>query len=45
MNNRLVKDTKADNIFMIFNYIYIILAVGIVLYPLIYIISASISDP
>ena len=45
MNNRLVKDTKADKVFMIFNYIYIILAVGIVLYPLIYIISASISDP
>ena len=45
MNNRLVKDTKADKVFMIFNYIYIILAVGIVLYPLVYIISASISDP
>ncbi|MBM7709985.1 carbohydrate ABC transporter permease [Enterococcus lemanii] len=45
MNNRLVKDTKADKIFMGFNYIFIILAVGIVLYPLIYIISASISDP
>lgn len=45
MNNRLVKDTKADKIFMAFNYVFIILAVGIVLYPLIYIISASISDP
>lgn len=45
MNNRLVKDTKADKIFMAFNYIFIILAVGIVLYPLIYIVSASISDP
>ena len=45
MNNRLVKDTKADKIFMVFNYIFILLAVGIVLYPLIYIISASISDP
>lgn len=45
MNNRLVKDTKADKIFMAFNYVFIILAVGIVLYPLIYIVSASISDP
>ena len=45
MNNRLVKDTKADRVFMGFNYIFVILSVAIVLYPLIYIISASISDP
>ena len=45
MNNRLVKDTKADKVFMGFNYIFVILSVAIVLYPLIYIISASISDP
>jgi putative aldouronate transport system permease protein len=42
MNNRLVKDTKADKVFMGFNFI---LSVAIVLYPLIYIISASISNP
>ncbi|MFW3588213.1 carbohydrate ABC transporter permease [Vagococcus fluvialis] len=45
MNNRLVKDTKADKVFMGFNYIFVILSVAIVLYPLIYIISASISNP
>lgn len=45
MNNRLVKDTKADKVFMGFNYIFVILSVAIVLYPLIYIVSASISNP
>ena len=45
MNNRLVKDTKTDRLFMIFTYIFVILSVLIVLYPLIYIVSASISDP
>ncbi|GGI65337.1 carbohydrate ABC transporter permease [Enterococcus alcedinis] len=45
MNNRLVKDTKSDKIFMGFNYVFIILSVAIVLYPLVYIISASVSDP
>ena len=32
MNNRLVKDTKADRVFMGFNYIFVILSVAIVLY-------------
>ncbi|MGM0123944.1 hypothetical protein IGI37_001318 [Enterococcus sp. AZ194] len=45
MNNRLVKDTKTDRLFMIFTYIFVVASVLIVLYPLIYIISASISDP
>lgn len=45
MENRLVKDTKADRVFMIFTYIFVFLSVAIVLYPLIYIISASFSDP
>ncbi|MFD1430356.1 MULTISPECIES: carbohydrate ABC transporter permease [Lacticaseibacillus] len=45
MNTTLVKDTKADKIFKIFLYIFIALAVLIVIYPLIYIISASVSDP
>ncbi|MFD1410276.1 carbohydrate ABC transporter permease [Lapidilactobacillus gannanensis] len=43
--NHLIKDTRADRIFKIVLDIFIILAVVIVLYPLIYIISASISDP
>ena len=45
MNNRLVKDTLADKVFLKINYIFLILSLLIVLYPLIYIISASISDP
>lgn len=45
MNTKLVKDTKADKVFLTFNFIFVILALVIVLYPLIYIISASISDP
>ncbi|MGX7031067.1 carbohydrate ABC transporter permease [Vagococcus zengguangii] len=45
MNNRLVKDTVADKIFLKFNLVFLILALLIVLYPLVYIISASISDP
>jgi putative aldouronate transport system permease protein len=45
MENRLVKDTKADRVFMIFTYIFVFLSVAIVLYPLIYIVSASFSDP
>lgn len=45
MNNKLVKDTPADKAFMIFVYIFLIVALFLVLYPLIYIISASISDP
>lgn len=45
MNNYLVKDTKADRVFIWFTRIFVLLAVLIVLYPLIYIVSASISDP
>ncbi|MFD0869254.1 Inner membrane ABC transporter permease protein ycjP [Chlamydia abortus] len=40
-----VKETKADKIFIVFNYIYLVLAFIIVAYPILYIISASISDP
>ncbi|MGX7031064.1 carbohydrate ABC transporter permease [Vagococcus zengguangii] len=45
MNNRLVKDTLADKIFLKFNFVFLLLALLIVLYPLVYIVSASISDP
>ncbi|WP_339322043.1 carbohydrate ABC transporter permease [Paenibacillus sp. FSL W8-0194] len=40
-----VKETKRDKIFVICNYIYVLLAFLIVFYPLIYMISASISNP
>ncbi|GEK05680.1 MAG: carbohydrate ABC transporter permease [Schleiferilactobacillus harbinensis] len=43
--NHLVKDTKADRIFKIFLYLFIALAVLLVVYPLIYIVSASLSSP
>ncbi|WP_225048453.1 carbohydrate ABC transporter permease [Lacticaseibacillus kribbianus] len=45
MNTTLIKDTKADRIFKYFLYAFVLLAVLIVIYPLIYIISASVSDP
>lgn len=41
----LVKDTRADKIFLVFVYFFLAIALLIVLYPLIYIISASISNP
>ena len=41
----LIKDTRADKIFLIFIYVFLAISLLIVLYPLIYIISASISDP
>ncbi|BFH64759.1 carbohydrate ABC transporter permease [Paenibacillus azoreducens] len=40
-----VKETKRDKVFLICNYIYVFLAFLIVFYPLVYMISASISDP
>ncbi|WP_088549847.1 carbohydrate ABC transporter permease [Paenibacillus aquistagni] len=40
-----VKETKTDKIFLTCNYIYLTIALLLVLYPLLYIISASISDP
>jgi len=41
----IVTDTRADKVFVFFVYVFLILALIITLYPLIYIISASISDP
>lgn len=40
-----VKETGRDKLFLICNYIYVFLAFIIVAYPVIYMISASISDP
>lgn len=41
----LIKDTRADKIFLIFVYVFLAILLLIVLYPLIYIVSASISNP
>ncbi|USK33650.1 carbohydrate ABC transporter permease [Bacillus sp. F19] len=41
----MIKDTAADRFFKLLCYFYLSLALIIVLYPLIYIISASVSDP
>lgn len=40
-----IKDLKKDRVFKFFNYSFLTIAMVAVLYPLIYIISASISDP
>ena len=40
-----VKESKRDKIFLACNYIYVFIAFVIVFYPLVYILSASISDP
>lgn len=40
-----VKETKRDKIFLICNYFYVFLAFIVVFYPLVYMLSASISDP
>jgi len=40
-----INETKVDKVFKACNYLFLTLALVIVLYPLIYIVSASISDP
>ncbi|MFB5761601.1 carbohydrate ABC transporter permease [Paenibacillus medicaginis] len=40
-----VKETRSDRLFIILNYIYLSIAMIIVLYPVIYILSASVSEP
>src|SRR5699024_12010631 len=40
-----VKDIKSDRNFKIVNYTFLTIAMAVVLYPLIYVLSASISDP
>lgn len=41
----MIKDTFSDKIFKVCNYIFLTIALLIVLYPIIFIISASISNP
>lgn len=45
MNTSIIKDTKGDKIFVILLYILLMIALILVLYPLIYVLSASISNP
>jgi putative aldouronate transport system permease protein len=45
MQRSAIKDTRGDRIFMAFNYLTLTGLLVIVLYPLIYIVSASFSDP
>lgn len=40
-----IKETKADRVFKAFNISFLFIALMVVLYPLIYIVSASVSDP
>ncbi|SFJ85486.1 putative aldouronate transport system permease protein [Paenibacillus sp. UNC496MF] len=40
-----VKETGRDKAFLAFNYLYVFLAFLVVLYPVAYIVSASVSDP
>jgi len=40
-----IQETRGDKIFLFLVYIYLMIALVITIYPLIYIISASISDP
>ncbi|MDQ1234042.1 putative aldouronate transport system permease protein [Paenibacillus sp. SORGH_AS306] len=40
-----IKETKTDRLFLICNYLYVTIAFVLVLYPVIYILSASISTP
>lgn len=42
---KMIKESKTDKLFMVFVYLFLSAALIAVLYPLIYIISASISDP
>lgn len=45
MNTKTIKMTKSDRVFVGFNYFFVILATLLVLYPLVWIVSASISEP
>lgn len=45
MNTKTIKMGTGDRVFVAFNYLFVIIATLIVLYPLVYIISASVSDP
>jgi multiple sugar transport system permease protein/putative aldouronate transport system permease protein len=45
MRGSAIKDTRGDRIFMVFNYLVLTALLVTILYPLIYILSASFSDP
>ena len=45
MQRTVIKDTRGDRVFMAINYLALTILLLIVLYPLIYILSASFSDP
>ncbi|WP_068784643.1 carbohydrate ABC transporter permease [Paenibacillus phocaensis] len=40
-----IKESKSDRLFLVLNYVYLLIALVVVLYPLIYIVSASVSSP
>lgn len=44
-NNKLIKESFSDRVFLTLIYLMLLFALVVTLYPLIYIISASISDP
>ena len=45
MHTTHIKMSRGDKVFVTFNYLFVIIATLLVLYPLIYIISGSVSDP
>lgn len=45
MQRTVIKDTRGDRVFMAINYLALTILLLIVLYPLVYILSASFSDP
>ena len=45
MTSKALKESSTDRIFLVFVYLFCLLALLLVLYPLIYVISASISSP
>lgn len=40
-----IHDTRGDRIFIVFNYIFLTIVLIVVLYPLVYVLSASFSEP
>ena len=45
MHTTHIKMSRGDKVFVTFNYLFVIIATLLVLYPLIYIISGSVYDP
>ena len=44
-NATAIHDSRGDRIFSIFNYLFLTVILVLVLYPLIYVLSASFSEP